>query len=399
MNAMSRKFVGSWVSLALFATATACWGQQPLVPGVGTRIDFVGDNFEDTNWEFIHNHPKSSREEDDQLRFPVGKSTNERWYEGPERGQPDEMKVVPVPPGALAGSNYGLLVRTLNSGIPGRRSFDVQQDDLIVDCINRIGTIPVSESPSVTTRVYLPPSDQWENRSGPHFGFRGTTTTTIWKTQESHARFRFQQPQKYRAKEQYWPGIWIHFRSETDPNVEQDAAFLTVRGNNRGFDYKVKDIPQEQFGWWTLGLSFTPDGRVHYYAKPGVDDLTEEDYLASEYPYSYRAERFETMFFNSCNFNDGKTWATPFIIDDPQLFVVRADRVVSIVNRKQQIVDQQRKNEEQRAFQAEQAKLRQQQHLLDSENIRAKRQEVEVQVEDTDRRNVARGGIQNPIID
>ena len=71
-------------------------------------------------------------------------------------------------------------MRTLNSGVPGRISNDVQQDDLIVDCISRLGTsIPVSEIPNCVVRVYLPPDDQWENRTGPHFGFRaGVTTTT-----------------------------------------------------------------------------------------------------------------------------------------------------------------------------------------------------------------------------
>ena len=32
------------------------------VPGVGTKIDYVGDDFEADEWKFIHNMPKSSRE-------------------------------------------------------------------------------------------------------------------------------------------------------------------------------------------------------------------------------------------------------------------------------------------------------------------------------------------------
>jgi hypothetical protein len=309
-----------------------------VVPGTGTQIDFVGDQFEDPNWSFIHNHPKSSREEDEQLRYPVGKSTNGRWYEGPERGHPDLMKVVPTPAGALPGSKYCLLVQTLNSGIPGRRSFDVQQDDLIVDLANRIGNIQISETPSVTTRVYLPPADKWENRTGPHFGFRITTVATVWKTEEVKNRFRIRRPERYRAQEQYWPGIWIHFRSETDNQIDEDSAFMTVRGNNRGHDFVVRQIPQSDFGWWTLGMSVTPDGMVHFYASSGVDDLSEEDYITSQYPYSYRAQRFETMFYNFCNNNDGKTWSTPFLVDDPKLYLVNPQRVTSIVQRKKEII-------------------------------------------------------------
>ena len=66
-----------------------------------------------------------------------------------------------------------------------------------------------------------------------------------------------------------------------------------------------------------------------------VDELTEEDFISSQYPYSYKAQQFETLFYNFCNHNDGKTWSTPFLIDDPQLFVVRPQRVVSIVKRKE----------------------------------------------------------------
>ncbi|MEQ8839183.1 MAG: hypothetical protein RID07_20425, partial [Lacipirellulaceae bacterium] len=95
---------------------------------------------------------------------------------------------------------------------------------------------------------------------------------------------------------------------------------------------RAKEI--EQFGWWTFGMSFTPDGSVHYYAKPGIEDLTAADHLDSKYPYSYHARSFRTFFFNSCNYNDGKTWSTPFIIDDPTLYVVNSRRVESIVARK-----------------------------------------------------------------
>jgi hypothetical protein len=43
--------------------------------------------------------------------------------------------------------------------------------------------------------------------------------------------------------------------------------------------------------------------------------------VTSQYPYSYKAERFRTMFFNICNQDDGKTWSTPWIIDDPSIYI------------------------------------------------------------------------------
>jgi len=317
----------------LHAQPQSVLAARGLVPGTGTLIDYVGDNFEDPAWSFINNFPKSSREQDERLRSPTGRSTNGRWIEGPERGQPDHMKVVPNPAGGLPGSNYGLLLRTMNSGIPGYRSNDVQQDDLIANCLSRLNTsIPVSELPSSVVRVYLPPADEWENRTGPHFGFRISTSTTV--TERSESRGFFASSRMETKREPYWPGIWIHFKSQTSRNVEEDSAFLTIRGDRRGRDIRMKDIPADQFGWWTFGISATGDGQIHYYARQGVENLTQEDYIVSQYPYSYHAERFRTFFFDVCNKNDGRTWSTPFIIDDPQLFVVNASRVVANVKRK-----------------------------------------------------------------
>src|SRR5262245_42299323 len=87
------------VSAALMTSANAAPApQQPsrpppapsnFVPGAGTCIDYAGDDFEDTTWSFTHRMPKSSREQDEQVRGPMGTSVNDRWHEGPERGQPD----------------------------------------------------------------------------------------------------------------------------------------------------------------------------------------------------------------------------------------------------------------------------------------------------------------------
>src|SRR5690606_17277947 len=117
----------------LMIPAPVALAAQPVVPGTGTLIDYAGDSFEDAEWNWVHNLPKSSREQDQRLRSPTWFSTNGRWVEGPERGHPDHMKVVPTPEGGLAGSEQGLLLRTLNSGIPGYRSNDVQQDDLVAN--------------------------------------------------------------------------------------------------------------------------------------------------------------------------------------------------------------------------------------------------------------------------
>lgn len=333
MNHSLHRFVScSFALAAAVVLSLPAEAARPVVPGTGTLIDYVGDDFEDTSWDFKHNFPKSSREQDSRLRSPTGRSTNNRWVEGPERGQPDHMQVVPTPAGGLPGSEYGLLIRTLNSGIPGRHLYDVEQDDLIANCLDRIGSISPSEIPSVVTRVYLPPAEEWENRSGPQFGFR-ISVSTVTTEEKSFGFFGSRSETK---AEPYWPGIWIHFRSETDRRFDKDSAFLTIRGDSRGRDVRYKEIPEEQFGWWTFGMSMTGDGQIHYYAKPGVEDLTAADYITSQFPYSYSAQRFRTFFFDACNKDDGQSWSTPFVIDDPQLYVVNDSRIASIVNRKMQ---------------------------------------------------------------
>ena len=54
---------------------------QPVVPGTGQKSDKVGDDFEDEKWSYNFNNPKSSHEQDDQIRYPAGGSVNGRWSE------------------------------------------------------------------------------------------------------------------------------------------------------------------------------------------------------------------------------------------------------------------------------------------------------------------------------
>lgn len=305
------------------------YGRVPL-PGAGKKIDYVGDDFEAPDWGFVHNMPKSSRELNERAYGPMGYSTNRRWAEGPERGQPDFLKVIKTPPGGLPDSKQALQITTMKSGIPGVNTRDVQQDDLILNVASRIGsTIRVGSVPSCVVRVYLPAAELWENRSGPHFGIRLGVRTTAQKPREGLFAIGTSM-----QNEPYWPGFWIHFKSETSRDVDQDSAFLKIRSDNRGHDFHVKDIPLDQFGWWTFGMSVSGDGRVHYFAKPGIEDLTMADFLISQYPYGYRAERFNSFFFNICNHNNGRTWSTPFVIDDPEVFVVNSGRVDQLVARK-----------------------------------------------------------------
>ena len=291
-----------------------------VIPGSGEQLMNVGDDFEDSNWGFVPNGPKSSEDIDKNQRMPLGKSTNGRWYEGAKRGYPDVMQWVPTPEGGLPGSQGALLLKTMKTGIPGKVTHEMHQDDFIANVQYRTGgAISVSQSPNVTTRVYLPPMEEWEMRNGPHFAFRAAVETTIME------KSKFPLAPSHEKEEIYWPGLFILRESKKVSGKNVDQVFFRVRSDRNGGDFRGPSI--DVLGWWTLGLSFTPDGVVHYFAKPGVEELNRDDYIASALPYGYRCETFRTFFYNSVNMDNGRSWSTAFIIDDPKVYLASPTRM------------------------------------------------------------------------
>ena len=241
---------------------------QPIVPGTGEFLKDCCDDFEDPKWSYKTNLPKSSHEQDDKQRSPGGVSNNGLWHEGGKRGTPDVVKRVSTPPGGIEGSIGALMFATKNSGVPGTYSNQQMQDDLLMMFNKRLGrSIPMAWQPSCTVRVYLPEWDKWENRNGPSFGMRGDCMG--------------REPDG--TMEAYWPGMFILRNNHKNKEGEMvKAAKLTIRGDKLGRDVRSLDIDEP--GWWTLGMSFSEDGQIHYYAHKGVADLTADDHLMSSYP-------------------------------------------------------------------------------------------------------------------
>ena len=292
--------------LLLFVSFAAVASAQPVLPGTGFKIDLVGDDFEDERWTYYPNLPKSSRNIDEKERGPLAQSKNGRWLEGPHRGTPDVMKRVLTPDGGLEGSFGSLLMQTRFSGIPGKPTGKPQQDDIMVKIRRRMGRpVPPSWDPNCVVRVFVPPFEQWERRSGASFGFR----TDCWGKKPGSKEL-----------EQYWPGMFINFQSRYDRRFNRDAAFLTVRADQRGRDIRGPEVTP---GWWTMGMSVSANGMCHFYARKGIEDLRPEDRLASYYCYGYRAERFDLFFFNVVSFDNGRQWSTPWVIDDPTFYCAR----------------------------------------------------------------------------
>ncbi|MEK6235846.1 MAG: hypothetical protein N2C14_14145, partial [Planctomycetales bacterium] len=314
---LGSRALGRWLMIAGFAATLAVQAKaQAVVPGTGSRINYVGDDFEDEDWRWIPNSPKASKNLDGAVRGPVGRSVNGRWRESSFRGQPDLIKRVPTPEGGLAGSSGSLMFRTFYSGLPGKPSRERQQDDFVINISSRLRKqIPVAWTPSCVVRVYLPPFEQWEKKTGSSFAFRADC---LGSKSSSGGFFG-----SSRTQEAYWPGIFIHLNSRHDRRFEEDSAYFIIRSDVRGRDIRGPNI--DQLGWWTLGMSCTPDGQCHYYARPGVGDLTREDHITSRFCYGFKCNVCKTFFFNVFNANDGRNWSSAWVIDDPEFYLVRSD--------------------------------------------------------------------------
>lgn len=282
------------------------------VPGAGVPVPQVGDDFEDPNWTYDANLPKNSADIDHKSRNPGGRSRNGRWYEGTDRGQPDVVRRVDTPEGGIPGSTGALLIQSRFTGIPGRPDGKRAQDDLFFGVRERLGqSISVSRTPSVVVRVFLPPIEEWEQSTGSSFGFRATVRGLNEKKKET---------------EPYWPGMFFRLNSSGDRNYKGNTAYLVIRASEPGGDYSK--MPVKETGWWTLGMSFSPDGRIHYFARPGVEDLTSADRVASHYPYGFQCTQFINVFFDVFNRNDGQHWSTGWVIDDPTVYATNVNNLV-----------------------------------------------------------------------
>ncbi len=220
-------------------------------------------------------------------------------------------------------------MRSKQTGVPGRYTGKFEQDDFICNVSSRIGGgIPVGRNPSVVVRVHIPPFEHWERRYGPSFGFR--TACQTYKT-ETKKRGPFGGVSRSTKQETYWPGFFIHF-VPGDGKDKPDSAYFTVRAGSVGQDLRGPKITET--GWWTLGMSFTSDGRVHYFAHEGVEPLTAADHLTTQYPYSYNCVRMDTLFFNVVSGNNGN-WSTPWIVDDAEVYIAALrPRAAEICNRR-----------------------------------------------------------------
>jgi hypothetical protein len=275
----------------------------------------VGDDFEDEGWSYLPNRPKSSNNIDKNMREPIGISANQRIFESTYRGHPDAVKRVATPENGIPGSRGSLFLQSRITGVPGRPSGKQQQDDLMVNVYGILNReIGPQYQPSCTVRVFVPPWEKWEDRSGSSFGFR--LDCEAWDTRRGEG---FLAARYAKSWQSYWPGIFIVLNREAD-GFPKTHAQLLIRAGVSGEDILGPAVMEP--GWYTLGMSITTNGEVHYFARKGPGELTSEDHIASSFPYGYRCEKFNLMFFNIVNVDDGRSISTPWIIDDPSVYII-----------------------------------------------------------------------------
>ncbi len=110
---------------------------------------------------------------------------------------------------------------------------------------------------------FLATDEEWEPRSGPTL----RVFVPPWKRRSWKTTNKFLLPTRQEKEEIYWPGLFIILESRHQNGKGNNYAYFRVRSDRNGGDFKGPQI--EVTGWWTLGMSFTPDGMVHYFASLG----------------------------------------------------------------------------------------------------------------------------------
>ena len=156
---------------------------------------------------------------------------------------------------------------TIQDGILSIRSVDDGDDlypsaeDMTSSYAEQLGRpLEAAEGPGVVAWVWLPPFEEWP-RGTNAAGFRewfGVRVTAYDSSQPSFGGL-------------YWPGIYI----ATDDN---GPCFIARVGDGFGADTTIGRITAP--GWWTVGLSWSAEGRRRmrttapiFHFRPPISDL------------------------------------------------------------------------------------------------------------------------------
>ncbi len=232
--------------LGLLSSATSATSAA-VVPGTGTRVAALSDDFEDPGWGFDYSTYVSS---------------NGLWT-GSSRGAPEILNPVAPPSGGLSGSTRALQIRTWEAVDPSFDNWDANnpegQEDFFSRWHNqRFGRLLTpADYPSMTMRVHMPDIAEWMGYPRYDLGFRAEVDSVG--------------PGPYNIGKHY-SSIW--FYKKTD-----GKGYVYIRDSIGDRQAVALNRPGPQ--WYTLGFSWDSAGS-HFYFWQGVADLTASDKIGDD---------------------------------------------------------------------------------------------------------------------
>ena len=207
--------------------------QYHAVPGRGQKATEVGDDFEEAEWTYIDNVPKSSTNLDRDDRLPAGISKNQRVYESTYRGQPDVIKQVPTSSRRTAGKQTCRCRCVRKCGRP--------RPSQPPDAAGRSAGQPVVD-PGTGSGFQVaehrgsrvpPPIRAVGKTDRTTFGFRAELEGGSMKMVSSKGWFSKGQKLKHKH-EAYWPGFFIQFNSKSDGQNKRGLGDADHSGRQSG---------------------------------------------------------------------------------------------------------------------------------------------------------------------
>jgi hypothetical protein len=260
------------------------------------RVGNLCDDFENPKWKYNHQKHRSSN------GFWRG-SAGEKGSDISDRGDPAILERVTPPEDGKSGSTGALKIGT---NIPDDDNNPKQEDLRTLYFEEKLKRkLTRADQPVFIMRVWLPPFDKW----GEYYSFG----------------FRLE-AQSSNTSDSYYPSIWLKYNNRDGPHFFFRIFYLD--GSKMRY-HEEYGRPIKQSGWWTLAIAFDEKGTCYYYARPGVDALTEESKIFDDTQfmakYGIRAllmDRVNAGLFSLGYPEEGNI--TPrFVIDDYEVRVVK----------------------------------------------------------------------------
>lgn len=276
------------------------------VLGRTDRLDNISDDFEDPNWEYDRQNHISSN------RFWRG-SPGLKGSDKSDRGDPEILERVTPPKDGKTGSTGALKIGT---NLPDDDNNPTQDDLRTLSFEEKLERkLTRIDQPVFIMRIWLPSFDQLEKNH--QFGFR-------------------LEAQSNDTPNSYYPSIWLrynHILQRKDRNYVFRGSHFFFRifyldGSNMKYCEEYGG-PIKQPGWWTIAITFDENGVCYYYARPGVDALSEENKIFDDIQFNIKSGKKALLMDHvnagliSLGYQKEGNISPRFVIDDYEVWTVK----------------------------------------------------------------------------